>query len=356
MKKEKAEFLNIYIHEALDFYLAITRDNDDLIEITENEKNKYHESVFVFIFQNFIDELKENIRTYEDISVVQDYVLVCFPGIDNEVYFHEDENKWIIERGFEVHYLLCLKKTIEKYINEIQACMLLNDVVWYGTTLRNYFDKEIANLYKLDASEVIVSETIVNESKKDDRFEFDRLKAECDLLSQPVEKIKLIHSRLFDFEQWQLKHDKLIHDRDFGSYYELTAKYYQDFETLCAIELKRIEKLIEIEKRIVSIPVVKTEIHPEPKPYKWTMTDTDFLELFTALYQNECIERNDGKALTRKELIEYFQVLLGLDIKSLESKLSKAGNRNEKTPFLDDLKSAFEIFVEQKEKKLLKRK
>ena len=162
MKKEKAEFLNIYIHEALDFYLAITRDNDDLIEITENEKNKYHESVFVFIFQNFIDELKENIRTYEDISVVQDYVLVCFPGIDNEVYFHEDENKWIIERGFEVHYLLCLKKTIEKYINEIQACMLLNDVVWYGTTLRNYFDKEIANLYKLDASEVSKGQNIMS--------------------------------------------------------------------------------------------------------------------------------------------------------------------------------------------------
>jgi alanine-alpha-ketoisovalerate/valine-pyruvate aminotransferase len=91
-------------------------------------------------------------------------------------------------------------------------------------------------------------------------------------------------------------------------------------------------------------------------PFKWNSSDTDFLELFAALYQNESIVRADGKPLTRKEMQDYFQSILGLEIKDVEGKLTKAGNRNDNTAFLDALAQEFRNYVSGKEKKLKGRK
>lgn len=356
MKKEKAEDFNDFIHEALTCYNIFCSNDDNLIEIPQIEKNKYHESTFEFSFQNFIEELNENIRLYEDISVIRDYVIVCFPGMADLVPFHEDENKWTIERGYEVPFLLNLKKNIEKYINEIQACFSTSETTWFGTTLRHYYDKEIANMYKKDADEVSVSETIIEDSKKENRFVFDMLKAECDLLTRPIDIIKLIHDRLFDFEQWQLEYDPQVYDEDIGMYNEYTNMYYPNFEKLCAIELRRLEKQMEIEKRMPVQPAATITYRPAEQPYRWNATDTDFLELFAALYQNESIARKDGSSLSRKEMLEYFQGVLGLEIKDVEGKLNKAGNRNANTPFLDNLAQQFRNYVAGKEMKAARRR
>lgn len=348
MKKECAEFLNTFIHDAMNCYNLYSRNNVDLFEIPETEKNKYHESVFRFTFQKFIEELKENIRTYEDILIVQDYVEVCFRGIDDVTPFHENENKWTIERGFEVTFLLNLKKSIEKYSNEIMACYSTSATVWYGTTLRYYFDKEIANLHKIDANEVSVSESIIIESKNEDRFDFDCFQLEVAKLSSNHEKIDLIKQRLIDFEQWQIKNNLMDNDSFWGSVNPGRA----EFAKLCRSEMKRYPV-----GKDENIRIEPTQKQTEQKPYKWAMTDTDFLELFTALYQNECIKRKDGKNFTRKELTDYFQELFGLEIKDVEGKLTRAtGRKMNMTPFLDRLKLAFEKYTEEKEKKQLKRK
>jgi RteC protein len=80
------------------------------------------------------------------------------------------------------------------------------------------------------------------------------------------------------------------------------------------------------------------------------------VELLTSIYQNNSIERKDGKSLTRKELMDYFQELFGMEIKDVEVKLARATNRNDKTPFLDRLTTAFENYAEEKEEKQMKRK
>jgi hypothetical protein len=90
--------------------------------------------------------------------------------------------------------------------------------------------------------------------------------------------------------------------------------------------------------------------------YKWNATDTDLLELVTALYKTGVFVRRDGKNLERKQLTDFFQELLGMDIKDLDGKLNKAGNRNQNTAFLDTLAQEFRNYVAEKEKKLKGRK
>ncbi|HEY6914706.1 MAG TPA: RteC domain-containing protein [Paludibacter sp.] len=71
----------------------------------------------------------------------------------------------------------------------------------------------------------------------------------------------------------------------------------------------------------------------------------------------ECIQRKNGKTLTRKEVIDYFQQLFGIEIKAPEGKLNRATNRKTNTtPFLDSLKVAFDNYGLKKEEKQRVRK
>lgn len=90
--------------------------------------------------------------------------------------------------------------------------------------------------------------------------------------------------------------------------------------------------------------------------YVWKSSATDLLELVASLYQNKSIERKDGKNLTRKELLEYFQQILNTKIDDIEGKLYKASSRNNNTPFLDNLSQQFRNYVADKEAKMVKRR
>ena len=349
MKTEKAEFFNTFINNAILAFYEYHNENQNSKPLTDEEKQKYGSEAFKTYFNNFTDELKENIRTYRDISVIRDYVQAYFSILMNTNLFSSEENKWIIEIGYEVEFLIKLKKDIELYIIEINACFLTNTSDTPGTTLRRYFETEMAAInpqaYKTEEEP---------EYQPEKRFDFNELKTECAGLKSAVEKLKLINDRLFDFKQWQLQHDNYIENIDLGNFYELTYKYYSKFEKLCAIEIQRINKISEVERH-TNITSPK-ELEPIVLPYKWQATDTDFLELFAALYQNQSIVRTDGKPLTRKELLEYFQSILGLQIKDAEGKLNRAGNRNENTAFLDTLAQQFRNYVATKEEKSNSRK
>jgi hypothetical protein len=61
--------------------------------------------------------------------------------------------------------------------------------------------------------------------------------------------------------------------------------------------------------------------------------------------------------LTRKEMLEYFQSILGLQIKYANSTINKATNRKiNMTPFIDTIKAAFETYIKEKENKLESRR
>ena len=105
MKTEKAEFFNTFINNAILAFYEYHNENQNSKPLTDEEKQKYGSEAFKTYFNNFTDELKENIRTYKDISVIRDYVMTYFSDLENASPFSYDENKWIIEIGYEVEFL-----------------------------------------------------------------------------------------------------------------------------------------------------------------------------------------------------------------------------------------------------------
>ena len=81
---------------------------------------------------------------------------------------------------------------------------------------------------------------------------------------------------------------------------------------------------------------------------KWQKTDTDFLELMTALYESRSIN-NESKDLTRKDAIMILSQIFNLEIKDVESKLVRATERKKDTsPFLGMLKKEFDDYSQKK--------
>jgi hypothetical protein len=89
-------------------------------------------------------------------------------------------------------------------------------------------------------------------------------------------------------------------------------------------------------------------IQPKTK-IKWQKTDTDFLELVTALYESKAVN-NESKNLSRKDAIKYFAEIFDIEIKDAESKLTRATDRKKDTsPFLTKLKEAFDSYCQKKD-------
>lgn len=86
------------------------------------------------------------------------------------------------------------------------------------------------------------------------------------------------------------------------------------------------------------------------------VTDTDLIELVTALYVSKSISNKSGD-LTRKDAIEIFCQMFNRNVKYVESKLSRAGNRKKDTsPFLSKLKASFDEDCQRKDKLLDERR
>jgi RteC protein len=186
----------------------------------------------------------------------------------------------------------------------------------------------------------------------DERFNFNELKATCDDLTTSSERINLLNDRLIDLKQWELQYDVVLKDCE-G--FKFSPDFYPNFSQLCAMELTRQEKMLEFESRILipSIPIQSLQAIPIlASKYVWKAKDTDLLELFCSLCLEDAIGRSDGGKMTRKELIGVFEDLFGIQIKDAEGKLNKATNRNDKTPFLDKLRTAFQTYSRDKDEKI----
>jgi hypothetical protein len=365
MKKEKAIFFNNYILTAKATFEGMVREkvwgiseiNGTIVEMNKEDFQQYYEE--------FIQELRENILEYQDIQFVDDYLVVCFSNFIKWDGGLSYTNQDIINGDFEVKFLKNLKHDIETYRNLLIDIYYGTEISSYSEKLKQLFDDTLKTPEQVELEKTIENndnpryERITDHPANDERFDFSKLKAESDELVDKIDKIKFVTERLYDLEQWELQNDNLLFDRHAKGYYEFSTQYYPNFKELCKTELMRYDKLLEIDKRKPSKSSFEVQPVPtnEPKSYQWSASDTDLLELIAALYQHKSIQRKDGKALTRKELIDYFQTIFGMDIKDVEGKLAKATNRKlNMTPFIDGLKSAFESYVNVKDEKQRKRK
>lgn len=359
MQTEKATTLCDFLNTAIKYFEYAVQQKEKELPNHIRLKNTLTEETFNKMHQEYMNELASNILEYRDFVIAYNYMkntLNAFSEWDGLGY---DVTSQIISNNHDVQFLLKLKLSIEKEARSIRV--LFNDYFMHNSRLRNYFN-DVISTYEREQRKTKTPEPDKNKPPFDERFDFDKMMTECTAKVQDaLSRIGFIQDRLFDFRQWQLKYDiedalKISFSKD-GRKYKYTSEYYPKFEHLCNIELERLEKKHEIDKKILTNKAIeKNPIiiqNQVASPYKWNGSATDFLELIAALHQKNSIVRKDGKKLPRIEIIKYFMDFYNLEIKDVEGMLTRATNRKmNMTPFLDSLKIAFENYGEEKEKKL----
>lgn len=361
MQTKKSKGLNLLIEEALNDFWTIYRQGKkktlsdaDLREMLNRLENTDYEAYY----QDFIKELIENIEEYKDIELLDSYLETSFSVADKLNEIDDDVNREILKNNFEVKALLKIRKILEFNVERIYDIVYAEGSSNYSDELQRIFTETMRKTdpdfdlgleqKELDAEKETLKSAVIYE----DRFDFIQLKEECDALESYTLKRNLINERMIDFQQWQMLYDNVGVADNLNAYF-YSKLYYPNFITLCKSELNR----YSLYQQDVAEKAVATTPQQCIPQYVWKSSDTDLLELVAAIYQNRSIERKDGKTLTRKELVDYFQQIFDLKIKDPEGKLTRATSRKLNiTPFLDTLKIAFENYGLEKDEKQRKRK
>jgi len=360
MEKKAAIALRDYVLEAKEVFDRIIFANSLPNEDFEQLKILYNEEVFVRKENDFEAELKRNIQTYNDNDIICAFLQKNFNVYNSWEDFEEEFDFYyrILELDTEIEFLFKLKKNIEHFLEKFNS-LIGDSYLTLSKPLYSYL-----NSFKEDEGKQVEKAKPVYEL----RFDFDNLRTECAVLGRPIDKIRLVNERLYDFKQWQLQFDEVSDGWGFAvgeNEFKYTRFLYPNFEKLCANEITRLRKQLDVEKDEVSMDAIKRNhvrieafanaSAAQAHIYKWNSSDTDFVELFAALFHNQSIVRMDGKTPTRKEVLEYFQQIFNIEIKDVEGKLNKAGNRHRNTPFIDKLSQQFRNYVAEKERKSMSR-
>ena len=365
MKKVKADTLATYMTQSMHVLTCIHQQIPEDKKIMEEYKRKFCDANFLRKYEDFEEELRYNILEYKSIAIVNDYIASCLGDFHHVEGFGNITNLHIIKNGVEVPFLLRLKLSIEKYsikINELSAStgtgnpqVELNK--FYAETLKKFdtaaSDESVACIPAGTCNRKTAI-TDANEPCYDERFDFDALKTEITAMPDAGQRLQVVRERLYDFREWQIRNDPEETDEHGITRYPISEMYYPKMEKLCRMEIERIEKELEYEKSypLNAAPPAKINESPNSSPkvrYTWNATDTDLLELSTALLKTNTIIRKDGKKMTQKELKEAFETMFGMEIKSAKAKLSNAVQRKKTiAPFLESLKTAFEEYTKER--------
>ena len=365
MKKVKADSLATYMSQSMHVLTCIFQQFPEDKKIVEEYKRKFCDANFSRKYEDFEEELRHNILDYKNISIVNDYIASCLGDFHHIEGYGDITNLHIIKNGVEVPFLLRLKLSIEKYsikINELNANtgsgnpqVVLNK--FYAETLKKY-----DNLVCDETTACIPAGTfyrkpaIVDTCKPgyNEKFDFDTLKTELTTIPEAGQRLQVVRERLYDLQEWQIRYDREETDEHGNLRYPLSEMYYPKMEKLCRKEIERIEKELEYEKSYL-LTATPTATGNQPSNtssktlYAWNTSDTDLLELSTALYRTASVIRNDGKKMTQKELKEAFEKMFGKEIKDAKAKLSNAVQRKKRSaPFLEKLRNAFEDYTKER--------
>ncbi len=355
MEKKAAIALRDYVLEAKEVFDRVINSDPQSLGDLSQEKAMYSDEVFDKMFEAFNEELKINVRNYKKVDLIRSHLNLIF-NVKNPWYDLENEiNLRVLMYDFETEFLLKLKTKIEEYFDVFN---------WLSGYFSEVF-KPLNNYINDLMADTELEEELFGKSEPafDHRFDFNQLLAECNKLDATSEKILLLNNRMFELKRWQLQYDEIEEYTDFKlkkQRYKYSHKLYPNFEKLCGLEIERLEKQIEIEKTALTMQAIERnpvtiETRGQMPMYKWNSSDTDFLELFTALYHSKSIVYFSGELPTRKEVLEYFQEIFNIEIKDVEGKLYKEGNRQKNTPFIDKLSQQFRNYVAEKERKSMSR-
>jgi hypothetical protein len=364
MKFEKGKELN----RAL---ISIIKIGDGILAHEEDFEFDAHQQELVNIerlnqlHEDYIDELKENIESYKNNDYVFEYLHICFDNFLNWKGFSPETADAITVRNqYNVWLLLKLKKTLERYQIMISKWFTLNqNFTQPGKHMLISFREVLAEIYKMkymDDTKLLQNAEDLKEIQRhsvadpeiDTDFDFKKLKTACDNQPTVLAKIGLINQRLSEFRNWKLG------DIDNDTVTRIQAKrelidlYSPNFEKQCQNEIDSLRLKLRPENKPVTITSTTLDDDNAHTLYQWNASDTDLLELSTALLKIQAITRKDGKKMTHKEMNNAFEKLFDYQIKDAKGKLATAVNRKKSvTPFLDRLVVAFKAYSRERDEK-----
>jgi|ERR1035437_4066375 hypothetical protein len=354
METKKAKFLDKYLLTCIQAFKDVSAQGPIENYEIDGKLVNFKGSDFENHYNDFIKELEVVILETTDITTTIDYIETCLFGIIYWDGFHTNQNKMIFALGYEEDFLITLKRNIDKYSNLIKGlCEMDNRGNQVG--IYEIFDSTIETKHlSKDGNTLGLTSTLAVENKPvlDIRFDFENMQAECDELNNTQEMILFIHDRLNYFKQWQLLYDKYE-----GNGYKFSTQYYPNFEKLCKMELERLDKKLELEKKMNMTFVKTEESKPSEKeaaktPYIWNFDNNDLIELVTAIFMVNAVKREDRKKITQTELTDFFEELFNLEVKNDKGTRAYISDPLTTRPlFLEKLKKGFIQYCDSKTEK-----
>lgn len=328
------------------------RVDDELVTFGKADFHRY--------YYNFLSELRANCIEIQDLEIIYEYIRCGFVDIIKWEGFESNINQIIVTSQFEIKYLKELKENIVWYLDKIRELAIRDKYGDVSEALEDRFDSYIRN-EENEQSHIEFEVTEEEQKRKDISFplnyefyDFIEVQLDSEQIEDLVGRINFLEDRLKSYRQIQNKKKK-------DEIEKIMISQDVNFEKLCVIEIDSLNRKLDLDLktnayRNTQEAIVKTEKNV-PDNLIWKSTGTDLLELLTALHLNKSIQRTDGEVLTRKDLIEAFEILLKVKIKDPEGKLTKATNRKiNMTPFIDSIKTAFETYAKDKEDRLESRR
>ncbi|MDH6356253.1 hypothetical protein [Parabacteroides sp. PF5-9] len=133
-------------------------------------RSKFRQEDFDRVYQEFIDELRDNMYEYTDDKLILAYINSEFGATseyqqhnnfaESELWFYvaynEYEDEAIINQGKEVGLILKLKQSVKEILSKLES-MLFNDGVslWRLRLTPSSLDAKLNDLYKFDKEDIL---------------------------------------------------------------------------------------------------------------------------------------------------------------------------------------------------------
>jgi len=365
MKKVKADSLALFINESVLVFMGIQQQLPGDKKVMDDYKRKFCEANFTRKYAEFEEELRHNILEYRNITIIFDFIVSC---LGEKCHFEEFDtvtNQHIIKTGYEVSFLLKLKLSIEKNICRISELSACNCKGYPKLELTGFFEETLkkhetaGNILPVAGVErpAVCLKACLSQPLTpfyDERLDFETLKTQMKGITDANQRLQVVRDRLYDLKEWQILYDREETDVHGKTDYQVTEMYFQKMNLLCTIEMERIEKEIDYEKicslyLLNRLAMTDTDHLHDKSSLNWNGSDTDLVELITALLKTNSIARTDGKKMTQKELMEAFEKFFGMEIKDARVKLQNAVQRKKTiAPYLEKLLNAFVEYTKER--------
>ncbi len=270
------------------------------------------------------------------IQIVKDYKDFIGKLIERDIINSEERLIEICERSkIKASNLVEINNQWEEFCNA---------VCWYGNEY--YFSLDVDQLEDRFYEELNVYLTS-NTPKREQLIQLNNFKKDLERLGQGQSYSDKSLDEIFDGPDFI----PMIERPGDNTYFLAYKEQIRECENILKKTISKLNRQIDNYLEIVKISDEVLANEGLKSNIIWNRSDTDMLELITALIESKSIKHTAGD-ITRKEVLQAFSDFLNIEIKDPESKLTRATERKKDiSPFLTKLKESFEEYVREKDQR-----